>query len=76
MVSLDPESLNRRCGWGGKGDKFRGREALTAAIQVVSRSSTQRGSIPAPSNFVTAFTADYIQSILCLNLGEGEKYKI
>jgi len=57
MVVSDPESLKKRWGFRGNGGRVGGREALTAVMQVVSRSSTQRGSIPAPISFVTALAA-------------------
>ena len=57
MVVLEPESLKKRCGFRGKGARLAGREALTAVMQVLSRSSTQRGSSPALMSLVTAFAA-------------------
>jgi hypothetical protein len=59
MMALEPANLKKRWGFGLKGGIVGGRFVFTAVMQVVSRSSTQRGSRPDLRTLLTAFAASY-----------------
>jgi len=74
MLAEEPDSLKKRCGLGWKEGMLGGRFVFTAVMQVVSRSSRQRGSTPDLSSLLAALAASYPISQISQRLCDGKSW--